>query len=187
MRIITGKHKGKRLKQLKGTETRPTSDKVKESIFQIIGPYFDGGICLDLFAGSGSLGLEAISRGMEKVIFIEKNPKAVKIVHENVEGLKLNDKQVEVYRNDASRALNVLQKRELKFDLIFVDPPYGKLNDKDIIIAIIENDLLNDNGLIYYEYDPSTKHSIDDDRLTIVKEINYGTTIGITIFKKVKQ
>lgn len=125
MRVIAGKYKGHRIQAVPNKLTRPTTDKVKEALFQIIGPFFDQGICLDLFAGSGALGIEAISRGMEKAIFVDKQPKAISVIHTNVRQLGI-DSQVEIYRNDALRALKAIKKRELKLDMIFLDPPYQK-------------------------------------------------------------
>src|SRR5690625_944768 len=87
MRIISGTNRGLKLKAVPGKNTRPTSDKVKESLFNMIGPYFSGGTCLDLFAGSGSLGLEAISRGIEHATFIDKNGLAIKTIHDNIHKL----------------------------------------------------------------------------------------------------
>lgn len=180
MRVIAGTFRGRQIKTVKSDETRPTSDKIKESVFQMIGPFFNGGICLDLFAGSGALGIEALSRGMEKAIFIEKNTKAIKIVHGNINQLNLSD-QVEVYRTDAMRALNVLKKRKVSFDLIFVDPPYNQLNDKQILEQIIENRLLKRGGMIYYEYESSSNHIGENIDLNVIKHVNYGTT-SVTIF-----
>src|SRR5690625_4822655 len=121
MRVIAGNLKGRILKTVPGKSTRPTSDKVKEAVFHMLGPFFEEGICLDLFAGSGSLGIEDISRGMEQAIFIEKNGKAVKTIEENIKLVNIKDR-VEIIRMDAYRSLRVLGKRQNQFDLIFIDP-----------------------------------------------------------------
>ena len=118
MRVVAGTLKGRNIKAVKGTNTRPTTDKVKENIFNIIGPYFDGGIALDLFGGSGNLGIESLSRGIERVIFVDKESIAINTIKENVKELKI-DNQVEIYRNDYLRALKALVKRDIQFDLIF--------------------------------------------------------------------
>lgn len=186
MRVIAGRYRGRRLKTVKGKGTRPTTDKIKESFFQMIGPYFNGGTCLDLFAGSGGLGIEALSRGIDKAIFIEKNTKAVRIIHGNIKELGLNE-QTEVYRTDAFRALNVLKKKKLQFDLIFIDPPYGLLNDNEIITEIINNNLLKANGLIYYEHEAIKGEPEIDLELKIIRRVNYGTTTGITIYQNDSQ
>lgn len=116
MRVVSGKCKGHPLKAVPGNTTRPTTDKVKESIFNMIGPYFDGGTALDLFGGSGGLGIEAISRGIEKAIFVDRDSKAIKVIHQNLESCRIHE-QAEVYRNDAERAVKALIKREMSFDL----------------------------------------------------------------------
>ena len=123
MRVIAGKHKSKALESLEGRNTRPTMDKVKEGIFNSL--HEVSGLGLDLFAGSGALGIEALSRGMEKVIFVDQNFKAVKVIKANLNQLDLMS-QAEVYKNNADRALKALAKREIQFDIIFLDPPYKK-------------------------------------------------------------
>ena len=123
MRVVSGKCKGHPLKAVPGNTTRPTTDKVKESIFNMIYPYFDGGIALDLFGGSGGLGIEALSRGIDKAIFVDRDSKAIKVIHQNLESCRVQE-QAEVYRNDAERAVKALIKREMSFDLILIDPPY---------------------------------------------------------------
>ncbi|MCL1948773.1 MAG: 16S rRNA (guanine(966)-N(2))-methyltransferase RsmD [Turicibacter sp.] len=150
MRIVSGTFKGRSIKAVKGSNTRPTTDKVKESIFNIIGPYFGGGIALDLFGGSGNLGIEAISRGMEKAIFVDWENSAIQTIRGNVQELGIED-QVEIYRNDAFKALKALAKREISLDLVFLDPPYKGQKINEIIEFIHENNLLSDGGIIMAE------------------------------------
>jgi 16S rRNA (guanine(966)-N(2))-methyltransferase RsmD len=123
VRVISGKLRGTPLKAVPGKGTRPTTDKVKEALFSMIGPYFDGGIALDLFAGTGGLGIEALSRGMDRAIFVDLEPSSVEIVRDNIRTCRLQE-QTEVYRNDAVRALKALGKRGIRPDIIFMDPPY---------------------------------------------------------------
>lgn len=156
MRVISGTYKGRPLKAVKGNTTRPTTDKIKESIFNMIGPYFDGGIGLDLYAGSGGLGIEALSRGLTKVIFVDKHPKAIETIKENIATLSLED-QTEVYRNDAFRALKAVCKRELQFSLIILDPPYKVTSITEIIEFIAKENLLQENGVILTEHDSKLK------------------------------
>ncbi|SQJ10118.1 Methyltransferase [Staphylococcus auricularis] len=119
MRVIAGIHKSKPLNSLEGRNTRPTMDKVKEGIFNSL---FDiSGQGLDLFAGSGALGIEALSRGMERMIFVDQNFKAVQVIKSNLKKLEIED-QAEVYKNNAARALKALSKRDIQFDLIFFRP-----------------------------------------------------------------
>ena len=124
MRVIAGIHKSKALESLEGRNTRPTMDKVKEGIFNSL--HEVSGLGLDLFAGSGALGIEALSRGMEKVIFVDQNFKAVKVIKSNLKQLDLMS-QSEVYKNNADRALKALANRDIQFDYIFLDPPYKKV------------------------------------------------------------
>ncbi|MGM9928976.1 MAG: 16S rRNA (guanine(966)-N(2))-methyltransferase RsmD [Bacillus sp. (in: firmicutes)] len=151
MRVVSGECKGRPLKAVPGVSTRPTTDKVKESIFNIIGPYFHGGTVLDLFAGSGSLGIEALSRGMEKAIFVDREYKAIATVRSNLEACNYTE-QAEVYKNDAERALKALIKRGISFDLIVLDPPYKKQKLIDILTIISDNYLLEENGTIVCEH-----------------------------------
>lgn len=181
MRVIAGEFKSRSLKAVPGNLTRPTSDKVKESLFQMIGPFFSAGHALDLFAGSGNLGIEAISRGIEHVTFVEKNPKAIRTIHENIALVKVAD-QTTVYRMDAFRALQLFAKEKMKYDLIFVDPPYEKISYQKILEQIVTLDLLADSGKIICEHDPSNNFS--HEALHITKQVKYSNTIAVTIFKK---
>lgn len=180
MRVVSGKLKGKPLKSVPGKSTRPTADKVKEAMFNIIGPYFDGGICLDLFAGSGNLGIEALSRGMEKAIFVDRDKKAVQTIRDNLALCKLTD-QAEVYRNDARLALKALAKREASFDLIFLDPPYAKQFLEELLLKIDEKKLLKTNGQIVCEHSADVKLPNQCSNLVKRKEEIYGI-MGISIY-----
>lgn len=182
MRVIAGKRKGQALKAVPGNETRPTTDKIKEAIFQSIGPFFDGGHVLDLFAGSGSLGIEALSRGMDQAIFVDKQGKAIHTIKENLKTVKMAN-QAEVYRADAKRALKAAAKRGLVFDLILLDPPYGKVNLISLIQEIIEYELIRKNGLLYCEHDPRDKLPEETANLTIQKQEVYSSTIAVTIYR----
>lgn len=183
MRVVSGVCKGRPLKAVPGSSTRPTTDKVKEAIFNMIGPYFEGGLGLDLFAGSGGLGLEALSRGLDKVIFIDRESKAIQIIHENIKACQLEEK-VEVYRNDADRALKALIKREIKFNYIFLDPPYKKQQLVSLMEKIDEQELVQTSGIIVCE------HSFDVELPQIVgqfmqtKHEKYGI-IAVTIYSKI--
>lgn len=183
MRVIAGEMKGRKLDAVPGTATRPTTDKIKESVFQMIGPFFEGGKCLDLFAGSGSLGIEALSRGMDEAIFVDKNPKAVQVIKQNLKTLNV-EKSSEVYRTDAFRALQAVAKRGLKFKLILLDPPYGKVDYCEIIEQIIQSDLLAEYGIIYAEHVPGEQLPEASDELNVLKRTDYSNAIGITIYEK---
>jgi 16S rRNA (guanine966-N2)-methyltransferase len=125
VRIIAGSHKGHRLVAPKGADTRPTGDRVREAAFNLIGPV-DGAGVLDLFAGSGAMGLEALSRGAERVVFVESDREAVRAIEANLD--KLGFRGV-VSRSDAVRALGQEAAAGRRYDLVLVDPPYGMLAD----------------------------------------------------------
>ncbi|MEH7106884.1 16S rRNA (guanine(966)-N(2))-methyltransferase RsmD [Bacillus sp. JJ1764] len=182
MRVVSGICKGRPLKAVPGNTTRPTTDKVKEAVFNMIGPYFDGGIGLDLFAGSGGLGLEGLSRGLDKVIFVDREPKAIQVIHENIKSCRMEEK-TEVYRNDADRALKALIKREIQFDMIFLDPPYKKQQLVSLMEKMSQQDLLKWNGLVVCEhsFDVSLPQKVGG--FSQVKHENYGI-ISITIYQK---
>lgn len=181
MRVVSGKCKGHPLKAVPGNTTRPTTDKVKEAIFNMIGPYFEGGIALDLFGGSGGLGIEALSRGIDKAIFVDRDNKAVKVIHQNLESCRVHN-QAEVYRNDAERAVKALIKRELSFDLILLDPPYKDQKIISLISVIDQHRLLNEDGLIMAEHGDDVILPKTIGGLVKVRAENYGIT-AISIYK----
>ncbi|WP_026581527.1 16S rRNA (guanine(966)-N(2))-methyltransferase RsmD [Bacillus sp. J33] len=180
MRVVSGTKKGKILKAVPGSSTRPTTDKVKEAIFNIIGPYFDGGLGLDLFAGSGGLGIEALSRGADKMIFVDRDGKAIQTIYENLRICGLEE-QAEVYRNDADRAIKAILKRELAFDYIFLDPPYRRQQLLKILQAIDDKDLLTAGGTILCEHSSDVTLPESVGRLIQRKHENYGI-ISISIY-----
>lgn len=180
MRVVSGDCKGRPLKPVPGSSTRPTTDKVKESIFNMIGPYFNGGIGLDLFGGSGSLGVEALSRGIDKVVFIDRDIKAVQTIRKNVETCHFTER-AEVYRNDAERALKALFKRKLAFDLIFLDPPYKQQKIKELIELICKNNLIKVNGYIVSEHSEEVALPNKIDSLHKIKCETYGIT-AVSVF-----
>jgi 16S rRNA (guanine966-N2)-methyltransferase len=182
MRIISGKHKGRPLKAVPGKNTRPTTDKVKESIFQIIGPYFDGGLGLDLFAGSGGLGLEALSRGADKVIFVDQAQQAIKTIKENIQLLRL-DEDTEVYRTDALRALKAIAKRNLVFDWIFLDPPYGKISLAELLQTIAKYEIVKAGSIAICEHPPEEKLPEEVGNFYCYKRQAYGKTIQVSYFR----
>lgn len=182
MRVISGDKKGLPLKAVPGTNTRPTTDKVKESIFNMIGPYFDGGTAVDLFAGSGNLGIESLSRGIDLCIFIEKDQKAIQTINENLKKCRLEESS-EIYRIDASRAVKAFEKRQLKIDLLFVDPPYNKTAFYDLAEKIVEVGCMSDTGIIVCEHDKTVDLATDFGPFTLARRETYGGTI-ISIYRR---
>ncbi|WP_163101390.1 16S rRNA (guanine(966)-N(2))-methyltransferase RsmD [Peribacillus alkalitolerans] len=182
MRVVSGEFKGRPLKSVPGNTTRPTTDKVKESIYNMIGPYFSGGTVLDLFAGSGGLGIEAISRGMDKGIFVDREFKAIQTIRQNLDACKVSEDQYEVYKNDSERALKALVKRELVFDLIVLDPPYKKQKLIDILSFIEEHKLLTVSGYIVCEHGSDIVLPEEVGALKQTRNETYGM-IGISIYQ----
>ena len=157
MRVIAGEFRSRVLKEVDATTTRETKDRVKESIFNSINNYIPESICLDLFAGSGSLGIEAISRGASFVDFVDHNLEAYKTTLENINTLKIKDR-VTLSKNDYNEFLKNTTK---SYDLIFLDPPYHLEKLNDIIKVISDNKLLKEDGIIICLY--SKNISIKDD------------------------
>ena len=135
MRIIAGKFKGKPLKELKHDHIRPTGDKVKQALFTKLQFEIEGARVLDLFCGTGGLGIEAISRGAKEVVFIDKNPKSTSLTKENLRSIKCDAK---VYTISYEKAI---PKIDGKFDLILIDPPYKSGVYEDVVKLLFENDL----------------------------------------------
>jgi 16S rRNA (guanine(966)-N(2))-methyltransferase RsmD len=185
MRVVSGNCKGRPLKAVPGNTTRPTTDKVKEALFNMIGPYFNGGMGLDLFAGSGGLGIEGLSRGLEKVIFVDREAKAIQVIHENIKACHFADK-AEVYRNDADRALKALHKREIRFDYIFLDPPYKKQQLVNLIEKMEEKQLVNTSGIIVCEHSFDVELPQTIGVFSQLKHETYGI-IAITIYSRVSE
>ena len=181
MRIISGTLKARQIKAPQGSDFRPTTDRVKENIFNILGEKVKGAKVLDIFAGSGSLGLESISRGSSEVFFIDKSEAAVEVIKKNLEYLSIFDK-AQVIKGDASRELHRLSGRSLIFDLIFLDPPYNiNVAELQSLFSLIAK-CLDSSGLIIYE----SGSDLSEDIVASIKEIDkrsYGNT-RVYFFKK---
>lgn len=175
MRIISGKYKGREIKGYNIEGTRPTMDRVKESLFASIQNYVKGSICLDLFAGSGGLGIEALSEGAQSCYFVDNNKIVIDALKKNLTSLKVEEDYF-LIKKDYVEALKTF---DMKFDIIFLDPPYHLNMMNNAIDLIIKNNLLNDGGIIVCEYEEGTVNC----DLQILKEKRYGNK-NVTIFKK---
>jgi 16S rRNA (guanine(966)-N(2))-methyltransferase RsmD len=148
MRVIAGKARGKRLKAPPGSSTRPVTDMIKEALFNVWGERLEQAVFLDLFAGSGSIGIEALSRGARTVIFVDNSAAAVSVIKDNLDNCKIAE-GFEVYRNDVFRALSILQSRGTRFDLIYVDPPFTNEAIFDKVLHVLDQaDILAPNGVM---------------------------------------
>ncbi|MFD1031084.1 16S rRNA (guanine(966)-N(2))-methyltransferase RsmD [Metaplanococcus flavidus] len=183
MRVVAGEAKGLPLKAVPGNTTRPTTDKVKESVFNMIGPFFDGGNALDLFAGSGGLGIEALSRGIDKAVFIDKDGKAVETIRANLEKTRLSA-QAEVYRNDAKRAIKILKKNDFKARLLFLDPPYHITEAYELMDFAAETGILTEDSIVVCEHEKSVVLADRTKFFERFKNENYGGIV-VSIYRYV--
>ncbi|GIP36753.1 methyltransferase [Paenibacillus sp. J31TS4] len=180
MRVISGEAGGRPLKAVPGMGTRPTTDKVKEAVFSMIGPYFDGGKALDLFAGTGGLGIEALSRGMELAVFIDREKKSIDVIRDNLKATGL-EKRAEVYRNDSFRALKALAKRDIRFDLVLLDPPYKLTGMDDVLLQLEELGLANPGAVVLIEHDAEHRYAARIGSFVERRHTEYGE-IAITLY-----
>jgi 16S rRNA (guanine966-N2)-methyltransferase len=153
LRVISGRLKGKKLFALKGLSLRPTSDRVKEAIFDLLQKFPPGERVLDLFAGTGALGIEALSRGAKRAVFVEESSRSGDILRRNIEACHLDD-QAEVLIREVAAGLKVLEERQGVFDLIFLDPPYGKGLADRTLRALGSSLLMSPAALIVAEHSP---------------------------------
>ncbi len=180
MRIIAGKLRGLKLVEVESDKTRSTTDRVKESLFNVLGQNFYGGNALDLFAGSGALGLEALSRGMEFVSFVDISRDAIDVIKSNVNKSKMAEKS-EIIKSDVFIAMKKMAEMEKKYDYIFLDPPYNIPSYEKLLLSICQNALLNEDGVIIIEHSKNVEITTKNFEKTFVKQ--YGNTT-ITILKR---
>ena len=183
MRIITGTARGAKLMTLEGDNTRPTPERVKEAVFSMIQFDLEDANFLDLFAGSGQMGLEALSRGAAKVHMIDRSPEAAAIIRQNAEKTHLSDR-ASVMTSDAAEYIRS-SKGRCKFDFVFLDPPYGSGLLHDSLAMLSDGKLLNDGAWIFAEDEKNDPFAGDDDlaaKYEVVKECGYGR-VHITVLK----
>jgi 16S rRNA (guanine(966)-N(2))-methyltransferase RsmD len=176
MRVIAGSRKGHKLAAPHGLETRPTSDRVRENIFNLVGPV-DGAKVLDLFAGSGALGIEALSRGAASAVFVERDPEALHAIEKNLDRLRLTGARV--VRGDVVRTIAREATAGAKYDLVLVDPPYGMLTEIQPRLARHLPPLLSADGLLVVETDARTEPELP---LVVRATRKYGQT-RVTLFE----
>lgn len=177
MRVVAGKFGGRPLKTLEGKLTRPTSDKVKGAIYNMIGPFFEGGRVLDLFSGSGSLAIEAISRGMTEAVLVEKDRRAQGVILENLKMTK-EESSFQLMKQDAYQAIELLTGQ---FDLVLLDPPYAKEQIVETIERLNTKGLLSDKVMIVCETDKSVELPEEVSKFGIWKQKCYGIS-KVTVY-----
>ena len=179
MRVITGSARGVQLKTPDGMQTRPTADRVKEALFSIINFDLPGAAVLDLFGGTGQLGIEALSRGAKSAVFVDAREDACKIIRENLKRTKL-DSQGRVVRSDY---LAYLKRCREKFNIILLDPPYAEVFLENALNCITEIDILQSGGIIVAERPVEKELPFEFDGFTRSRDYKYGKTL-LTVYRK---
>ncbi|HET9436689.1 MAG TPA: 16S rRNA (guanine(966)-N(2))-methyltransferase RsmD [Gaiellaceae bacterium] len=175
MRIVAGSRKGHRIAAPKGAATRPTGDRVREAVFSLVGSV-EGGAVLDLYAGSGAMGLEALSRGAAGCVFVERDREAARTIRANLVKLRLTG--AEVVNRDVAAALRDLRGHGRRFDLVLVDPPYGEWERQADPLAELVPAVLADDGIVVVETDERVEPALPLDPVTTRR---YGSA-RITVF-----
>ncbi len=173
MRVIAGTARSLPLKAPEGMDTRPTTDRIKETLFNILQPYLQGSVFIDLFSGSGGIGIEAISRGAKKAYFVEQAPRAISCIEQNLAFTKFTDRGI-VIKQDVQAALAGI--REEQADIIFMDPPYGQEHEKRVLSLLRNLPYVTEDTVVVVEADLRTGFDyLEDFGYELIKEKRYKT------------
>lgn len=175
MRVIAGSHRGRRLSGPEGTSLRPTSDKVRQAIFSILGTQIAGGRFLDLYAGTGAVGIEALSRGASAVTFVESDPKVIQLLQKNLRICQLIDR-AQVHLGQTAAFLNQKDCWDSPYDVLFADPPYAALDELEVMIHSWRPGLLSEHATMIIEQDSRTELPASIDHASLVRRYVYGDT-----------
>lgn len=175
MRIVAGEFRSRVIDAVEGSQTRPTGDKVKEAVFSRIGPYFDQGIMLDAYAGSGNISFEALSRGMQESYMCDVSAKAVATIRKIAKRLDV-EKRCHIYKRDVFTMLDEFAAQGLSFDLVYMDPPYRQQKCDALITALVEKSLLAKGAQVIVESLREDSFASAYQDLILVKESVYGIT-----------
>lgn len=181
MRIIAGEFGGRRLKAVPGDKTRPTTDKIKEAMFSMLGQYFQGGKALDLYAGSGALAIEAVSRGIDVAYLVDRQYAAIQTIKENITVTKAASQFI-VWKMPAQKALEKLTVAKEKFDLVLLDPPYAQQEILKLLDYLVASELLNQDALVLCETDNQVVYPEYIQHYQTKRLQNYGLT-QVAIFQ----
>jgi len=176
MRIISGTSKGRRLATPKSNVLRPTSDRVKESIFNILGQMVEEKIVLDLFAGTGNLGMEALSRGAKRALFVEKGRQAIRLIKRNLSQFEMEGRS-EIIPKDVIRAIGILHQRGETFDLILMDPPYEKGLIAKTLWKLQSQRIYHDDSILIIEHDRREPLPTHLDGWNLIRQRKIGDTL----------
>jgi 16S rRNA (guanine966-N2)-methyltransferase len=178
MRVISGTARGTRLVSLGSADIRPTLDRVKESFFNQVGPGLEGLTFLDLFAGSGSMGIEALSRGAKTVVFVEPNPKAQRIITQNLNKCHMigDSPRWALLKSSALVGLKTLKEQNLSFDLVYVDPPFAHDLYEPTLLGLSPSGILRQDAIIVAEHFHKTVLQTNYDKLDLCKDRRFGDT-----------
>ncbi|MEX0380358.1 16S rRNA (guanine(966)-N(2))-methyltransferase RsmD [Leuconostoc sp. MS02] len=181
MRVVAGRFRGTKLEAVAGDKTRPTTDKVKEAMFSMLMPHLGGGNVLDLYAGTGGLGIEAVSRGMQHATLVDRQAQAIQVIQNNIE--KTHDKgSFTVLKVPSQQALQKFSAERTQFDLIFLDPPYAKETLQADMGYMVENQLLSNGAIILAESNDVANLPVADETFEILRQKQYGITV-VTIYQ----
>ncbi len=182
MRVISGLRKGHKLKSPKGKDTRPTEGRIKETIFNILAGLKEDASVLDLFAGTGSIGIEFLSRGAKSAYFIDKSSESIKTIKENLATTRFLDESL-VYKMDSINAIKFLHERKLKFDYIYIDPPYNKHTLlSHVLNSLNKYPIINKNAIIIIEHEKNFKIEEDFKDLESIDCRKYGNKFITFLF-----
>lgn len=179
MQVISGKYSGRKLEAVPTDKTRPTLARAKSSMFDMISDYISGSEVLDLFAGSGALGIECVSRNAKKVVFVDNQPESIKTIKRN---LRKFDDDVELVLSDFDAALHNFGKQKRQFDLVLLDPPFDSDYVEKALYLLHKNNLVRDNAIVLAEMNSKKMLQNYPQKYIMIKEREYGT-IAVKIFK----
>lgn len=173
MRVISGEFRGRKLSAMPGNQTRPTADKVKESMFNMLGPYFDGGRALDLFAGTGALGIEAVSRGMAHAVEVDRQFAAIQTIRANI-ALTKQPARFTVIKASVQKALVSLAEADEQFNLVMADPPYAKQDVLGLLAELRERQILASGAYVMLETGLDVDYPAEIPGYTLLRRQTYG-------------
>ncbi len=185
MRIIAGRYKSRIIEMPKGVKIRPTKDRIREALFNIIGEQIPGATVLDAFTGSGAFGIEALSRGAGRVVFVDKDRKCVETIRRNLRALDIDIKNISIIRMDVFKAFHTLERKKEKFNIILLDPPYYKDMAKKSLIKLDQRDILTSSCIIVAEHHKNDILPDKLDRITSYRIARYGD-IYLSFYKTKK-